>query len=643
MNLLLFPQPRSYVPAQGSFKLKTGDYIVIEESDKDELFGIARELKQYIHAHTQLTLSVHVVHFRFQTGFTGHIVFERNGTLEKEEYKLTIAPACIRIEYASKSGAFYAVCTLKQIIQQRGASLHALHIHDKPVFPIRGFMLDISRNKMPTLDTLLQVVDLMADVKLNHLQLYFEGVSFAAPSYAEHWRDTSPFTAEEAVALDMYCRSKCIELAPMLNTFGHQEGWLSKRAFNHLADCPDGYTAPWGYQKPNTFNPLDAGTIDFFTTQIDELAPHFSSNYFNACCDETFELGLGKSKAECEKLGTGQVYLNYILKIYEILGRRGKTMMLANDIILKYEQLIPGLPKDIVILEWGYEADHPFEKECELFRKAGIPFIMMPGCSGWNSIAGRMENMQHNLRRAAECGQAYGAVGMLNSEFGDNGHWQNLPVSFPGLACGAAVSWNPEANKEADVAAFLDRFVFKDSNGKMGEFVMQLGNYYLLESERVHNNTLLAKLLYADLFDLGALHSMNERHFSNIERYVNKLEREGLDRSRMACADADLIVEEYKHALMFIRHAIDLGRIKLLMREGLRAKTKLIARLEEAAADLAALIHSHMLLWTRRNRMAGLSDSLRKLERLKSQYEDYIVQLNERKPDIPLLENTNHF
>ena len=38
---------------------------------------------------------------------------------------------------------------------------------------------------------------------------------------------------------------------------------------------------------------------------------------FNVGCDETFDLGLGKSKAECERRGKERVYLDFLLKIHD--------------------------------------------------------------------------------------------------------------------------------------------------------------------------------------------------------------------------------------------------------------------------------------------------------------------------------------
>lgn len=70
-------------------------------------------------------------------------------------------------------------------------------------------------------------------------------------------------------------------------------------------------------------------------------------------------------------------------------------------------------------------------------------------------MAERTDNALGNLRRAAEHGLKYHAVGYLNTDWGDNGHWQALPVSYLGFVYGAGVSWCYEANVNLDVPAVL--------------------------------------------------------------------------------------------------------------------------------------------------------------------------------------------
>ena len=136
-----------------------------------------------------------------------------------------------------------------------------------------------------------------------------------------------------------------------------------------------------------------------------ELLPHFTSRLFNVGCDETFDLGQGKSKASVERQGARRrVYLDFLLKIHALVQSHGRTMMFWGDIIMHQPELIAELPKDIIAMEWGYEATIPFDKDGALFAKAGVPFYVCPGTSSWCTIAGRTDNCLANLRNAAENG-----------------------------------------------------------------------------------------------------------------------------------------------------------------------------------------------------------------------------------------------
>src|SRR5690606_11763612 len=115
---------------------------------------------------------------------------------------------------------FYGAVTLIQLLEQAGASLPCLRISDRPDFVDRGVMLDVSRDKVPTMETLYRLVDRLASWKINQLQLYTEH-TFAYRHHPEVWAKASPLTGEEILRLDAYCRERFIELVPNQNSFGH--------------------------------------------------------------------------------------------------------------------------------------------------------------------------------------------------------------------------------------------------------------------------------------------------------------------------------------------------------------------------------------------------------------------------------------
>ena len=86
----------------------------------------------------------------------------RDQVAEEQGYTLEISPQGIALTGHDLAGAFYGVCTLNQLIRQFGATLPALGIADYPDYAARGIMLDVSRCKVPTLDTLFELVDLLA-------------------------------------------------------------------------------------------------------------------------------------------------------------------------------------------------------------------------------------------------------------------------------------------------------------------------------------------------------------------------------------------------------------------------------------------------------------------------------------------------
>src|SRR5688500_2792481 len=77
-------------------------------------------------------------------------------------YRVTLAPGRVDLIGHDAAGLFYARQTLAQLRRLYRIELPTGAIEDWPDFPVRGVMLDISRDKVPTMATLFMVVDLFA-------------------------------------------------------------------------------------------------------------------------------------------------------------------------------------------------------------------------------------------------------------------------------------------------------------------------------------------------------------------------------------------------------------------------------------------------------------------------------------------------
>lgn len=612
----LLPTPRHLFLSGTNSQLLENGLIVIDSPDPQALVFTAHQLQQTLNQFTgvnwdivagksvppdQIRLALMIV-----PGSIGH----------PQGYSLTITPERIDIVAEQPAGVFYAAQTLRQLLQQRGATLPLLRCRDWPDFANRGVMLDISRERVPTMQTLYDLVDLLAAWKINQLQLYTEH-TFAYRNHPEVWAQASPITSEQILALDAYCHERFIELVPNQNTFGHLTPWLTLDRYRHLAEAPEGCDTRWGhFDNPFSLDPGNPGSLELVRSMLDELLPHFSCRQVNVGCDETVDLGMGASKARVSELGIGRVYFEFLMKIYHEVKARGRTMQYWGDIIMEHPELTPELPRDAIALEWGYEADHPFDQHGALFAASGVPFYVCAGTSSWNTIAGRTDNTIGNLRNAAKNGMQHGAVGYMITDWGDNGHWQPLPVSYLGFTYGAALAWSGDANHNLDMLRTLDVHVFKDSNSVMGRLVYDLGNVHQETGIQLHNSTSLFHILQASpekIREFLSTGASQQDIVANFQRTLNRIDEimSPMERSNMQRPDATLVKRELSWTADMLRHACR----RLFWALG---ETQVTAT--DLAQDAGRLIVEFSDIWHARCRPGGFEKSVARMEKMRGGY-----------------------
>ncbi|WP_176014343.1 glycoside hydrolase family 20 zincin-like fold domain-containing protein [Victivallis sp. Marseille-Q1083] len=372
-----------------------------------------------------------------------------------EHYTLEVQEQAVVIRSKTERGCFYGMQTLRQLIRGEGALLPLTAIDDEPCFPNRGFYHDCTRSKVPTLATLMALVDKLAYYKINQLQLYIEH-TFAFAGHSDIWAGCDPLTAEEILQLDRHCRLRQVELVPSLSTFGHFYMVLRSKRKEHLNELPvNASELPFSYHDRMahyTLDCLNPESLELVRKMLAEFIPLFSSRYFNICCDETFDLGKGRNRAAAEAAGgAGKLYLDFLRKVIDIVGGYGKTAMFWGDVILETPELIKALPPGTIALDWDYSMESR-RNDTGRFQAAEVPFYVCPGVSGWNQCVANIVVASANITSSAVKGKKFGAIGLLNTDWGDHGHINPLGTSFHGLAHGAAAGWNPEA--ALDFAAF---------------------------------------------------------------------------------------------------------------------------------------------------------------------------------------------
>lgn len=518
-----------------------------------------------------------------------------------EGYRLRVGADGISIEASDEEGLFRGRTTLDQLAT--GGEVPEAEIIDWPDFPVRGVMLDIARDKVPTMDTLRQIVDVMAAWKLNHLQLYMEH-TYAYADHAEVWSAASPVTADELADLRAYATARHVELAANQNGLGHMERWLCKDRYRPLAIDPSAYIDQRGRPHfPSTLEPTNPASLALIRSLLGELLPNFSSPLVNVGLDEPWEL-------RAERASDYGAYISALRASPELDGRQ---MLMWGDIVAQHPELVPGLPDGVTVLEWGYDAGHPFTQRGRVLAESSLPFWVCPGTSSWNSLLGRWTNARQNCLEAAEAGLANGAVGYLITDWGDGGHYQPRPVSLPGLAVGAGASWNAAATAAADFAAVLAEATFDGVVLGPGRAagLLELGDAHRAVAPQSPNNVAVLLHFFWPNLRVG-------------QRSTDGLDGEQLDAYEAALDDGLARVDDDPAGTQTKAELAVMVAIAKLMTDDARARLAgdgSLASIPEAgrarlAERATELEDEHRRTWLGRNRPGGLDDSADRLSHL---------------------------
>lgn len=377
-----------------------------------------------------------------------------------EAYTLTVTNEQAEIKAESAQAAFYGIQTLRQLLTH--TEIPEVEIEDCPDFPYRGFYQDGTRGKVPKVETLKALIDQMAYYKLNSLQLYIEH-TFEFKEYAGIKDKTGYFTAEEIRALDDYCYENFIEFIPSLSCFGHLYELLEQPQYKHLRELDNfqqEYMTWWERMAHHTIDPLNPESFDLIKSLIDQYMPLFRSNKFNICCDETFDLQIGKHW----NLDAGKLYIDFVKKLVSYLHSQGKTVMMWADILTHHPEVISELPDGIEYLNWWYDPEIR-EQDIELFETLKRPQIVCPGTWSWDGVIEFVEKEEKNICNMINAGYRHGAMGVLNTNWGDFGNPCTIEMALYGMVLGGAKGWRVATEPTDEFKADVSHLLYENEKG----------------------------------------------------------------------------------------------------------------------------------------------------------------------------------
>lgn len=482
----LWPRPQRFVEAHGTFSVPP----VVTVSAESACMPVAHMFVRWLRDLKLLDMSVRLVGGG-QGGLCegiafSAVVFLRIDTCalhcSEQAYSLTVRRFGIDVVASDLCGLFYACSTMLNLFSFCKNNSHGVaplsiptcNITDWPSVRRRGLYLDISGRRVPTMNTLKELVEFMAlRLKMNQLQLNV-GANFGKLKGVSR---KEMLKHEDILELSRFCSEHFIELVPVAHSNDHLQ--TSGKHFSSPLVNGDVQHASVGIAEMKLVER---------EMMFDEFIPLFDSKQVN--------LGDITNLPQCDKAD-----FERLRNLSKSLRSRGKMAVhvFANKLVeslstpSEYSSTLAELPaRCIMILEADDLNCSTFEDNCLQLRQNGLPFYTCASTFLDHSIAGRLSKCIKKGQHAIKTATDHGAAGVLikDSSFCNEG----APLIFMYLMLLplAGASWNSEHNISISqdgpdelLGQLYDTYIFKDrpEKGMLGTIATSLGDLHQIAGD----------------------------------------------------------------------------------------------------------------------------------------------------------------
>jgi hexosaminidase len=240
----------------------------------------------------------------------GILLTTRNAddTLGDEGYDLTVTRDTVVIRAPHPKGIFYGIQTLRQLLPPAIESPQQVndvawkapvaHIWDKPRFPWRGYLLDVSRH-FRTKAFVERTIDLLAYHKMNVLHWHLTDdqgwrvqiLQYPLLTQVGAWRGEGAnryggfYTQDDIREIVRYAASRCVTIVPEIEMPGHCTAALAAYPQYSCTGGPFKVGTHWGIY-PDIYCAGNDATFTFLENILTEVMGLFPSQFIHIGGDE---------------------------------------------------------------------------------------------------------------------------------------------------------------------------------------------------------------------------------------------------------------------------------------------------------------------------------------------------------------------
>lgn len=312
-------------------------------------------------------------------------------TENPEGYALVVTKDFVAVVGKDAAGAFYGLQTLRQLLRtdkSNRAYFAGADITDWPSLRFRGAHLFVGKNALPFHKRLIERI--FSRYKMNAFVIECEYTAWKSQPDIHTPFSMSPEDLRAEVA---FARDHFLEPIPLVNSLGHCE-WIFKNGKN--LDIAEDVNRPYAYDVSNP------RSYEFIFSVYAEALDIFKPRWFHIGHDEvkvpgTDQFGKYPARPQNIEKGTTRLFLDDTNRLAAWLRERGVRTMLWGDMLLHPSEGDPngwrslsaahaatleeakarraGLPKEIAIADWRYEAGSEQRNGLEIFQKMGAEAI----------------------------------------------------------------------------------------------------------------------------------------------------------------------------------------------------------------------------------------------------------------------------
>lgn len=262
--------------------------------------------------------------------------------------------------------------------------------------PMKMVLLDLAREK-DSLESIFEFFDLVSKYGFDSVNLYLED-RIKTKTYP--YRSDAESYSEDDVRKIVAYADKCgLELIPAVSNFGHTERFLEHEQLKHLSECRNNTNGRFhGSPLDLTACPLLPESQEFFDAYFAEVASLFPGKYFMVGLDEDMDIGtceLCKKDVE-DHGGIGHLFLNHIKRTNVVLNSLGKIMVMDNDMLDLCPEILPEIPRNVVLNIWCYDYIDPFPRNpfgnqrqanvCKIYEELGFEYYATSWCNFTHNV-----------------------------------------------------------------------------------------------------------------------------------------------------------------------------------------------------------------------------------------------------------------